>query len=119
MSQQAFAVFILLSGLPTAIRLFVSRDDVHLAMGALAALYTVATLITARRVNATIVSSLELRFQNQDLVVNLNTEAAERVVGLVNDLGLQPVALADFPEEIDEDDLGVVCWMAVLPSRPI
>ncbi len=42
-------------------------------------------------------------------------EAAERLVHLVSDLGLQPVALNDFPEEIDEDDLGVVCWMAVLP----
>jgi hypothetical protein len=42
-------------------------------------------------------------------------EAAERVVRLVSDLGLQPVALDDFPEEIDEDDLGVVCWMAVIP----
>jgi hypothetical protein len=44
-------------------------------------------------------------------------EAAVRVVGLVSELGLQPVALDDFPEEIDEDDLGVVCWMAVLPSH--
>jgi hypothetical protein len=38
------------------------------------------------------------------------------VVGLVRDLGLQPVAPDDFPEEIDEDDLGVVCWMTVLPA---
>jgi hypothetical protein len=31
-------------------------------------------------------------------------EAAERAISL----GLQPVALDEFPEEIDEDDLGVV-----------
>lgn len=43
-------------------------------------------------------------------------EAATRVVGLVDDLGLRPISLDDFPEEIDEDDLGVVCWMAVLPA---
>lgn len=43
-------------------------------------------------------------------------EAAARVVRLVDELGLQPVALDERPEEIGEDDLGVVCWMAVLPS---
>ena len=42
-------------------------------------------------------------------------EAAARIVDLVERLGLQPVGLDDFPEPIGEDDLGVVCWMAVLP----
>jgi superfamily II DNA or RNA helicase len=42
-------------------------------------------------------------------------DAAERVVALVEELGLQPVTLEDLPSEISEDDLGVVCWMAVLP----
>ncbi len=45
-------------------------------------------------------------------------EAAARVVELVERLGLQPVELEDLPEPITEDDLGVVCWMAVLPQRP-
>jgi hypothetical protein len=44
-------------------------------------------------------------------------EGAERVVRLVDELGLQPVALDDIPEPIDEDDLRVVCWMAVLPPH--
>jgi hypothetical protein len=43
-------------------------------------------------------------------------EAAESVVELVHELGLRPIAIEDFPEAIDEDDLGVVCWMAVLSS---
>jgi len=43
-------------------------------------------------------------------------EAAARIVELVNRLGLQPVALDDLPESIEVDDLGVVCWMAVLPA---
>ncbi len=42
-------------------------------------------------------------------------EAAARVVELVERLGLQPVELEDLPEPITEDDLGVVCWTAVLP----
>jgi hypothetical protein len=41
-------------------------------------------------------------------------EAARRVVELVDRLGLQPVRLDDVPRQIDEDDLGVVCWIAVL-----
>ncbi len=43
-------------------------------------------------------------------------EAAERVVALVQETGLRPVSIDAFPEEISEDDLGVVCWMAVLPG---
>jgi hypothetical protein len=42
-------------------------------------------------------------------------EAARLVVELVNRLGLQPVRVDDVPREITEDDLGVVCWMAVVP----
>jgi len=45
-------------------------------------------------------------------------EAAERVVALVGRLGLRPVTLDDLPKPITEDDLGVVCWMAVLPTQP-
>jgi hypothetical protein len=43
-------------------------------------------------------------------------EAARRVVELVERLGLQPVRVDDVPAEITEDDLGVVCWMVVLPG---
>ena len=44
-------------------------------------------------------------------------DAAAHIVELVAHLGLQPVSLDDVPEPITEDDLGVVCWMAVLPQR--
>lgn len=43
-------------------------------------------------------------------------EAAAQIVRLVERLGLQPVPLDDVPTAIDEDDLGVVCWMVVLPA---
>lgn len=42
-------------------------------------------------------------------------DAARRVVELVERVGLQSIALDDVPPVITEDDLGVVCWMAVLP----
>lgn len=41
-------------------------------------------------------------------------DAAGRVVALVQRLGLRPVE-RDLPEPITEDDVGVVCWIAVLP----
>jgi hypothetical protein len=57
----------------------------------------------------------EVRAETLEESISRN-EAVARVVQLVTELGLQPVALEDFPEEITEDDLGVVCWMAVLPA---
>ena len=45
-------------------------------------------------------------------------DAARRIVDLVSVVGLQPVKLDDVPPEITEDDLGVVCWMVVLPALP-
>lgn len=49
--------------------------------------------------------------------INRN-EAAAEVVRIVDALGLQPVEAEELPEEIGEDELGVVCWMAVLgPAR--
>jgi len=47
--------------------------------------------------------------------INRN-EAAAEVVRMVDGLGLQPVEAEELPEEIGEEDLGVVCWMAVLPG---
>lgn len=43
-------------------------------------------------------------------------DAARRVVEIVESFGLQPVEPAPALEPIDESDIGVVCWMAVLPS---
>jgi hypothetical protein len=41
-------------------------------------------------------------------------EAAMRIVELVRRVGLRPVE-RELPEPITEDDVGVVCWLAVLP----
>jgi superfamily II DNA or RNA helicase len=42
-------------------------------------------------------------------------EAAFRIVGVVTAFGLGPVPPPPLPQRIDVDDLGVVCWMGVLP----
>lgn len=43
-------------------------------------------------------------------------QAAERVVAVVREFGLTPVPPAPPLEPITEDDVGVVCWMRVLPG---
>jgi hypothetical protein len=42
-------------------------------------------------------------------------EVALQIVEVVTSFGLQPVAPAPLPTRIAEEDVGVVCWMAVLP----
>lgn len=42
-------------------------------------------------------------------------EAAEAIIELVEEFGYRPVSALARPEPISQDDLGVVCWMAVLP----
>ena len=41
-------------------------------------------------------------------------EAARRIVQVSEEFGLRPVELPATLEEITEDDLGVVCWLAVI-----
>lgn len=43
------------------------------------------------------------------------SQAAERIVSAVAAFGLQPVEAPPVLMEIEESDIGVVCWMAVLP----
>jgi hypothetical protein len=42
--------------------------------------------------------------------------ATPRRDAVVESFGLQPVAAPPLLDPITEDDVGVVCWMAVLPS---
>jgi hypothetical protein len=42
-------------------------------------------------------------------------EAAVAIVAVVDDFGLQVVEEPALPQRVGIDDLGVVCWMAVLP----
>ena len=77
----AFIAFLTPAGLAPSGRLLLQGilhgDERHIAMGAMAVLFTVATLITTARNHATILSSLGLQFQNQDLVADLRTAKSE------------------------------------------
>ena len=44
------------------------------------------------------------------------TMAAARIVEVVRSYGLREVETAEPLEEITEEDVGVVCWLAVLPT---
>lgn len=68
---EAFFAFIILTGLPVSARFLLEKDSQHLAMGALTAILTMVTLVTTWRIYQTIRSSLNLRFENKDLVADL------------------------------------------------
>jgi signal transduction histidine kinase/ActR/RegA family two-component response regulator len=74
---EAFLTFLLPAGLVPAVRLFLERDETHVAMGLLAVIYTLATLIITRRIYQTIDSSLRLQLENRDLVEDLRTANQE------------------------------------------
>src|SRR4051795_5727518 len=73
----AFAAFLIPTGLAPAARLLLQGDQDHLAMGLLAGVFTVATLVTTNRIHLTILSSLMLRFENQELVQDLQRAKSE------------------------------------------
>jgi signal transduction histidine kinase/CheY-like chemotaxis protein len=69
---EASLAFLIPTGLAPAIRLAVDGDEAHLAMGLLGGVFTLVTLITARRIHQTITSSLKLQFENLDLLEDLH-----------------------------------------------
>jgi hypothetical protein len=56
--------------------------------------------------------AIETRVHAGDLTID---EAAVAIVGVVEQFGLQAVEEPPLPQRVTVDDLGVVCWMAVLP----
>ncbi len=77
----AFFAFLAPAGLLPAGRILlqgiVQNDERHIAMGAMAALFTVATLFTTARTHNAILTSLNLQFENQDLVVDLRAAKSQ------------------------------------------
>ena len=68
---EAFLTFLLPAGLTPAVRLVLEGDNTHFAMGLLAALFTLATVVTTRRLHSTVESSLLLQLENRDLAEEL------------------------------------------------
>lgn len=57
----------------------------------------------------------EVQERHDSAVISRDAAAAE-IIGVVEDFGLRPVEALSLPAPIDADDLGVVCWMVVLPA---
>ncbi len=74
----AFLIFSVPTAAPIIIRLLVIGDDIHFLMGVLSFIFWILMLFTARRFNVAINTSLNLKFQNTDLIQELKTEIKER-----------------------------------------
>jgi signal transduction histidine kinase/CheY-like chemotaxis protein len=85
---EAFLTFLIPAGFIPAVRLFLEGDKTHLAMGFLAAVFTLATLIATRQIYRMVDSSLRLQFENRDLVEDLRT-ANQQTAGLNQALELR------------------------------
>jgi signal transduction histidine kinase/CheY-like chemotaxis protein len=84
---EAFLAFLIPTGLIPTIRLLVQGDEMHFAMGLLAGVFTLATLITTGRIYRAVDLSLKLQFENRDLVGDLRaakdqTEAVNQALEL-------------------------------------
>nr|MDQ3320767.1 SWF/SNF helicase family protein [Actinomycetota bacterium] len=75
---------------------------------------TAAEALSVERSSAVRRRLNEIRAELTEESITRN-EAVAAIVALVEELGLQPVRLDELPREITDEDLGVVCWMAVLP----
>jgi PAS domain S-box-containing protein len=74
---EAFLAFLIPTGLVPTVRLLVQGDQMHVAMGLLAAAFTLATVITTWRIYRTVAWSLKVRFENRDLVEDLKAAKSQ------------------------------------------
>jgi signal transduction histidine kinase/ActR/RegA family two-component response regulator len=74
---EAFLAFIVPTGVPAAVRFLMASDGVHLAMGLLTVIFIVNILITTCHIYTTVTASLNLRFENKELVDDLQLAKKE------------------------------------------
>ncbi len=75
---RSFLIFSLPALLPMVIRFFAIGDAIHFAMGGMTLLFGILMFWTAKRVNIAITSSLQLQFENSDLIRRLEQRVKER-----------------------------------------
>lgn len=76
--MRAFLAYSLPALAPLAIRFFLLADRFSIGVGSVILVYQFLMIASAKRVNTAIVSSLEMRFENEDLVERLTAEIAQR-----------------------------------------
>jgi signal transduction histidine kinase len=67
-----FLLFALSALLPTIARYFLAGDYVHHAMAGMGTIFLVAMLVLGKRIHDTLTESLQLRFENRDLIAFLS-----------------------------------------------
>jgi two-component system cell cycle sensor histidine kinase/response regulator CckA len=79
--RAAFLAYSIPALAPLLIRCFMIGDEIHIAMGGMALLFLVLVNWVSAKVHATAVMSLELRFENKNLLTHLGTakEQAEKL----------------------------------------
>ena len=82
---QAFALFTVCALLPTIVRYLFAGDHIHYAMSGMGVLFLLAVLVMGKRIHDTLTASLQLRFENRELIVHL-TDAKENVESINRDL---------------------------------
>ncbi|MBU4471560.1 MAG: response regulator [Desulfobacteraceae bacterium] len=75
---RAFLVFSILALLPLAIRFFLIGDPIHLSMGFMLLLFWLIMFLTARRLNQNVLVTIQLKYENIDLISELETEVEIR-----------------------------------------
>jgi PAS domain S-box-containing protein len=74
----AFLAFSIPTLVPVIARFFVQGGEIHITMGVMMLLFGIVILSIAWRMNSTILGSLELKFENTNLIDNL-TKEKERI----------------------------------------
>jgi signal transduction histidine kinase/CheY-like chemotaxis protein len=80
---EAYIAFLIPAGIGPVAKLAFQGDETHLFMSVMACVFTVAMLVTTRRIDQTIASSLNLQFENAALIKSL--EAARRSAEALNE----------------------------------
>lgn len=96
----AFALFSILTALPTVIRFSMSGDDMHYAMAWLIFLFLIAMLLIGHRVYRTITETFRLRFENKALIDGL-TLSKEQTDALNKELMAAQNELRKSNEELE------------------
>jgi PAS domain S-box-containing protein len=86
---------------PLALRLSLADGRWHHAMGVVAVLFMAVMLLTARRIERTIATSLRLRFENRTLIARLQDEKAA-IHGLNEELRREIAARGRAADELQE-----------------
>ena len=75
----AFLSFSVPALLPLTVKFYLVNDPIHLAMGFMLSLFWIIMLLTAKRLNRDLLKSFLLKYENSDLISDLEAEVKTRI----------------------------------------